>query len=186
MFGILAGLGCQRGPTQTGNTPGPTVGTPAPAAPAPPLPRLLTGSFDAISTTATGITGDLTLTVTTLTFSQGLTYETTPAASVQASGLFAKNAGTWANLLAVDTGSTIEVRAVESEAVGAQATNGGLCAPDKTTFIALTSVSGSTDSPVLKMAAFKSTVVPGAEADENDLCGTFTYASRGQASTINK
>ncbi len=167
--GLIAA--CQQGPNQSRSGPAPT------AALAPP-PRLLTGSFTAISTTAMGITGDLTLTATTLTFTRGLVFETTPAANLPASGLYAKNAGTWTSLLGAQNGGAIEVRAVVSERVGAQATNGGLCAPEKTTFIALTSTTDAANASALRMAAFKTAVAPGANANESDLCGTFTYAPR--------
>jgi len=178
VIATLAGVACQQGPSQSRTASAPTVGAPAPSsAPAPP-PRLLAGSFDAISTTAMGITGDLALTVTELTFSRGLVYETIPAASRKAADVYAKNAGTWAELLGVDGGATIEVRAVTSERVDAQATNGGLCARDKTSFVALASTAGATNAPSLKLAAFKSVAAPGAEANETDLCGTFTYAPR--------
>jgi hypothetical protein len=132
----------------------------------------------AVSTTAMGITGDLTLTVTTLTFGRGLAYETTPAASRKASDIYAKNAGTWVDLFAVDATTPIEVREVAAETVSAQAPNGGLCAPNKTTFIALASSPDSSNLPALKIAAFKASVTPGAEANETDLCGTFNYAPR--------
>jgi hypothetical protein len=169
---------CQQTPAPGRNPRSPTVGAPAPTPTPTIVPRLLTGSFDAISTTAMGITGDLTLTPSTMTFSQGLEYETMPAASVRASTTFAKSGSTWVELLAVDAGTTIEVRAVSAERVDPRAPNGGLCRPDGTAFIALASAPGPDEAPALMMAAFKGRTKPGAEAEERALCGTFTYAPR--------
>lgn len=138
----------------------------------------LTGSFDAISTTAMGITGDLALTATSLTFSRGIVYETTFAATVPAAQDYAKDAGTWADLLGVESNATVELRGVTSESVGAKAPNGGLCGGDKTTFIALTPTAGTSNAPALKMAAFKSKTAPNADGNAADLCGTFNYAPR--------
>lgn len=180
---LVSMTACQLAPSQGRTPPAPTAGVPAPTPPPSPVPRLLSGSFDAVSTTAMGITGDLALTPSTLTFSQGLAYETLPAASVQASAVFTKSGARWAELLAVDAATTIEVRAVAQERVEAHAPHGGLCRPDKTSFIALASSDANTSAATptagaLKMAAFKSLVKPGAEASENDLCGTFMYAPR--------
>lgn len=146
--------------------------------PAEPAHAPITGSFTAISTTAMGITGDLTVTSTVLTFTRGLVYETQQAGTAGAKANYAGGAGTWADLLGVPPETVVELRRVTGESIGQQAPNGDLCARDTTTFIALAAADGMNDTPALKLAAFKGATPPGAQANAMDLCGTFNYERR--------
>jgi hypothetical protein len=160
-----------------GSVPAAPGATAAPAAPsAEPARTTIAGTFDAISTTAMGITGDLTVTDRALTFTREIVYQTESAGMAPASADFgAAKAGTWATLLGVPIDAIVELRRVSREEVGAQAPNGGLCARDRTTFIALAQSGGTREAPTLRIAAFRGPSPPGAATSAADLCGTFNY-----------
>jgi hypothetical protein len=138
----------------------------------------LTGAFEAISTTAMGISGDLTLTDASLTFTLGLTYETEKPLPVPAAQDYGKSADSWADLLGVPATSTVELRRVKRETVAAKAPNGGFCAPDAVTYLALGTAPRSSRRPSLRLAAFKGDIMPGPAASATNLCGTFNYGPR--------
>lgn len=155
-----------------GSTQTPAAGKPTP----PPPGRLLLGRFDAISNTATSITGNLVVTENALAFALDQKYETRFLRYVPASDVYAKGAGSWADLQSVPKNAPVELREVAAETVGPKAPNKGLCAPAKTTFVALVSSPDAAGGPALAVAAFKGKTPPGPDAPAADLCGTFRYA----------
>lgn len=173
VLGALPHAGCGQPADRPGESASPAS---APATPAPPA---ITGAFDAISTTAMGITGDLTLTDRALTFSRGTAYTTESAGSAPASANYAADdAGSWAALLGVSLEGLVEVRRVTGETVGAEAPNGGLCGRNTVTFVALAHGGEIAGTAALKLAAFQGATMPGPQTDATALCGTFTYERR--------
>jgi hypothetical protein len=70
----------------------------------------------------------------------------------------------------------VEVRRVSAERVGSGAPNKGLCAGEKTTFVALGATRNRESDAKLALAAFNGSVPPGPSGDAASLCGAFTYA----------
>ncbi len=131
------------------------------------------GVYEAISTTAAGITGNLTLSAEALTFVRDQRYDTGPAVLTPASTEYAQGAGAFADLLSVDSASTIEVRAVTNVVLGESAHGSTLCGADAVTHLVL----AAGEDGALKVAAFKGAAAPGPSGNATDLCGTFLYAS---------
>lgn len=178
LFVALATPGCRRVADTTATTtsrPSSAAETPAPKAALVAEP-VLAGSYDAISTTATGITGDLTLKEDRLDFQLGSTYRTHLASRPPVAQMYAADGSSWADLLSARATTTVELRAVEEEIVSANAPNGGLCRPARVTYIALVSADDASGAPALKLAAFKGSAAPSPTAAAADLCGTFSYA----------
>lgn len=133
------------------------------------------------STTATAVTGELALSRHVLTFAEDLTYQTGEVHTVPAGESYGKGAGSWASLVGVDPSTQVEIRAVTSETIGAQAGDEGLCGKRKTTHLAL--IRGRTDkgAPALHVIATKGWGSPGPYDDPDSLCGVFTYADKKPA-----
>jgi hypothetical protein len=153
---------------------------------------MLSGRYEAMSTTAMSITGDLTVDAASLTCALDQTYGTKPVGRVAATQDYAKGAGSWATLLGVPASLEVELREVAVEKVGKKAPNGGLCAPAKTTFLALVrtlepgSAPGTRRITGLRLAAFKGAQAPGPDGGETDLCGTFNYTAASGKTKANK
>jgi hypothetical protein len=149
----------------------PTQETPPPAASA--QPRLAPhGEYDAISNTAMGVTGALTLSADALRFEKGQAYATTQASVVPSSANYAQGEESWTELLQVPAEASVEIRHVTS------AQGGSICGADAVTFLAL----AEGENGALKIAAFKGEPQPGPEADVSaNLCATFYYALKTPA-----
>ncbi len=130
------------------------------------------GVYEAMSTTAAGITGNLTLAADALSFVRDQRYLTDPAVLTPASTVYAQGVGTFAELIDVPSGSTIEIRHVRQADIGDAAHGSTLCGADNVAYIVI----GQADDGALKVAAFKGAVSPGPNANAADLCGTFLYA----------
>lgn len=157
----------------------PTASSTSPPREEKPSEAMLTGSYQAVSRTAMGITGNLTLATDHLSFELDQIYETALVAHRPASEDYAKGAGSFAEILLIPETATVEVRRISTEKVGLKAPNGGLCGPAKTTFVALASAPDFSGEAALRLAAFKSATPPGPDGDPADLCGTFNWlASR--------
>lgn len=153
-----------------GQTPAATI-APQPAAQlqSPIAP----GVYEAISTTAAGITGNLTLSADALSFALDQRYDTAPGVLTLASIEYAQGAGAFADLLTIAATSTIEVRAITNVTLGDGAHGSTLCGADPVTHVAL----AAGEDGALKVAAFKGAAPPGPGANATDLCGTFLYAT---------
>ncbi len=173
-FAGLAQAGCDRA---TAPTPAPVVAAEsAPASPAlPPPVTVPTGKFDAISTTAMGVTGDLTGTSDGFVFSQGQTYGLVGTGQAKGADPFGATGDTLASMLGVPEAADLKVFRVTREDP-AKARNGGFCGADSTTFILTSDGVDSGGAPALFLMAFKGANPPSATSAETDLCGTFMYA----------
>lgn len=135
------------------------------------------GTFVAVSNTAMSFTGDLTITTGAIVAALDQRYSVGSASRVPASETYAAGAGTWAQLLALPEGSTVQLHRVVSQAAGANAPNGSFCGGEKTTYLGIALASDSLGEPALKIAAFKGKKAPGPKASEGELCGTFSYSA---------
>lgn len=160
--------------------------TPAPAAPAqpalvapavpPPAPVTVpTGKFDAISTTAMGVTGDLTATSDGFVFSQGQAYGLLGAGEAKGADPYGTTGDTLGSVLGVPDTAELKIFRVTKEDP-AKARNGGFCGADPTTFILTSEGVDPGGAPALFLMAFKGSNPPSASSSETDLCGTFMYA----------
>lgn len=152
-----------------GQSTAPQAAAPLPVA-APQSP-VQSGVYEALSTTAAGITGNLTLSPEALVFALDQRYDTAAATLTPASTDY--GAGTFADLLSIPAEDMIEVRAVTNVTLGDGAHGSTLCGADPVTHVAL----AAGEDGALKVAAFKGAGAPGPTANATDLCGTFLYAS---------
>lgn len=167
--------GCDRA-TKPVDAPAAVPAEPAPAAlAAPPPVTVPTGKFDAISTTAMGVTGDLTGTSDGFVFSQGQTYGLVGAGQAKGADPFGTNGDTLASVLGVPATAELKVFRVTREDP-AKARNGGFCGAEPTTFILTSDGVDPGGAPALFLMAFKGANPPSATSAETDLCGTFMYA----------
>lgn len=150
---------------------------------APPADPYWASRFDAISNTATSITGELQFQPSagdaqaSLGFALAGRYET--VAQGKALGLDAYStaeSATWSELLGVPMDGIVDVRKVTVEALAAGAPNGGLCGTVPTKWIAIVRRPESEGSDSLMIAAFSGDQAPNPQGDDAALCGTFTYA----------
>jgi hypothetical protein len=154
---------------------------PAPAA-AAPAASLFTGAFEASSNAAAAITGDLTIDGATLQFGLGHVYQTEVVGAFGAKDAFSTtDKSTPTDVLAFqdDPTNVLELRKVTSELVNAKAENGGLCTPDATTYLLLSSrknAAGAADD--IQIAAFSGAQAPGPTATASKLCGTLRYTPK--------
>lgn len=190
VLALAAGLqaGCDRA-AKPAPAPAPApepaaLAEPEPAAPVVPAPVTVpTGKFDAISTTAMGVTGDLTATSEGFTFSQGQAYSLAGAGEAKGADPYGTTGATLAGLLGVPDTAELKVFRVTKEDP-AKARNGGFCDPAPTTFILTSQGVDPGGAPALFLMAFKGANPPSASSAETDLCGTFMYApTAGTAAT---
>lgn len=148
--------------------------------PAVTAPR---GKFDAISTTAMGVTGDLSAADGDFAFSQGQTYRLEAAGEAKGADPYASTKARLASLINIADTAVLKVFRVTSED-RARARNGGFCGAEPTTFILTHEGVDSGGSPALFLIAFQGPNPPSATTPEADLCGTFMYApSTGSPAT---
>lgn len=139
-------------------------------APAPFIP--ITGTFSATSTTAMGITGDLTVTDARLSFGKGFMLNTAPATAIDITTLTHKDGDSFAATMTAPTSLAIELRGVTGVIRAADTRVQPLCGPDAPTFVAL---AYDTPTTAVSMAVFSGPYAPGPEAVNSTLCGTFRY-----------
>lgn len=156
--------------------------TPAPpeAPPAPPPPdvadaaptALLTGAFAATSTTAMGVTGDLTVEPTRLSFGKGFLLETETAGLVDVTTLTKMDGDSFAKTMTLPTSLAMELRRVIKVTNAADAAPQPLCGAAAPTWVAL-----AYDTPVtaVSMGVFSGIDAPSPAGIDTTLCGTFTY-----------
>lgn len=148
----------------------PETPAPAPAAEAPAAP--LTGAFSATSTTAMGVTGDLTATDARLSFAKGFMLDTASAGPVDVTTPIHRDGPSFAQAMTLPTSLAIELRRITALTNAADASAQPLCGADSPTYVAL-----AYDTPVtaVSMAVFSGADAPGPDAVASALCGTFTY-----------
>lgn len=153
----------------------PAVVAPVAAAPATATLAAPRGKFDAISTTAMGVTGDLSATDGGFAFSQGQTYGLEGVGTVGGADPYAVTKASFSSLINVPAAAVLDVFRVTKED-RAQARNGGFCGAAPTTFILTHEGVDSGGAPALFLIAFGGASAPSANSPENELCGTFMYA----------
>lgn len=145
---------------------------PPPEPPAAPAAIALEGQFSATSTTAMGITGDLTVSANRLSFGKGFMLDTAPAAPIEVTSPVLKGGESFASTMTLPTSLTIELRSITTLTRAADAGPQPLCGPEAPTFVAL---AHDTPATAVSMAVFSGPDAPGPEAVNSTLCGTFTY-----------
>lgn len=142
-----------------------------PATPVPPTP--LSGKFEAVSTTAMGVTGDLTAAPGSFTFDMDQSYSVGPPSEVDAATAYDRSGDNWADLLIVPKDAKVTIWWVVTQEIGKGAgSNGGLCGSGGIVHYIAT----ATKDDQLQLAAFKGNAAPGPDAPETQLCGTYNYA----------
>lgn len=139
------------------------------AAPAPPA---LTGTFEAMSNTATAITGNVDVQPDVLSFGKGFRIEggridatLGPDTDLSAAG------GTIADGSGNTSIQTIELRRIDLVRVAADAPDPHLCGG-----IAVTHVILANGADALSVLVFSGEDAPGPNAHDTQLCGIFNYA----------
>ena len=140
------------------------------AAPAPPA---LSGSFEAMSNTATAITGNLDVQLDVLSFGKGFRIEggridtaLGPDTDLSAGG------GTIADGSGNTSVQTVELRRIDLVRVAADAPDPHLCGGVAATHVIL---ANGTDA--LSVLVFSGEDAPGPNAHDTQLCGIFNYAA---------
>jgi len=158
-FAALALVAC-------GEPPAPATESAAPARPA------LTGSFEAMSNTATAITGNLDVQADVLSFGKGFRIEGDridatlgPDTDLSAGG------GTIADGSGNTSVQTVELRRIDLVRVAADAPNPNLCGG-----VAATHVILANGTETLSVLVFSGADAPGPNAHDTQLCGIFNYA----------
>ncbi len=147
----------------------------APTEAAAPAPPALTGAFEAMSNTATAITGNLDVQPDVLSFGKGFRIEggridtaLGPDTDLSAIG------GTIADGSGNRTIQTVELRRIDLVRVAADAPNPTLCGGLAATHVIL---ANGTDA--LSVLVFSGEDAPGPSAHDTQLCGIFNYAPLG-------
>jgi len=148
-------------------------GPSAPTTPAPEAtPPALTGSFEAMSNTATAITGNLDVQPDVLSFGKGFRIEggridatLGPDTDLSAGG------GTIADGSGNTSVQTVELRRIDLVRVAADAPNPNLCGG-----VAATHVILANGTETLSVLVFSGADAPGPNAHDTQLCGIFNYA----------
>lgn len=167
--------GCDRSAEPAKPVASPTVVAPVTAARPTPTLAAPRGKFDAISTTAMGVTGDLSATEAGFAFSQGQTYGLEGVGTASGADPYAVTKASFSSLINVPDAAVLDVFRVTKED-HAQARNGGFCGAAPTTFIATHEGVDTSGAPALFLVAFSGASPPSANSPENELCGTFMYA----------
>ena len=166
--------GCDRSAEPAKPVASPTVVAPVTAARPTPTLAAPRGKFDAISTTAMGVTGDLSATEAGFAFSQGQTYGLEGVGTASGADPYAVTKASFSSLINVPDAAVLDVFRVTKED-HAQARNGGFCGAAPTTFIATHEGVDSSGAPALFLVAFSGASRPSGNSPENELCGTFMY-----------
>lgn len=145
----------------------PTVTEPTPA----PFPAL-TGIFSATSTTAMGMTGDLSVIAERVTLAKGEQFETEPATEVSATTRISATGGSFAETAVGPTGLTVELRKVTAASVAEGEKPQKVCGAAPVTYVAFAYDANHT---AVVMMPFSGDEAPGDTATKSTLCGTFTY-----------
>lgn len=134
-------------------------------------------SVEPLSNTATAITGPATFTDGAYSFALGQRYQVESEEVMAANVKWSAGGGSWADLLGVDSGGEVELVRVTDQAIDpAKARNGSLCGSGKVRWIATARTADDVGAEVV-MAAFSGARPPGPLGRDEDLCGTFSYAS---------
>lgn len=155
--------------TACGAADAPPADAPATEAPATPAPQALTtGALGAVSNTAMGITGSLTVAPEALRFEKGFTALTETLAVTDATTRISVSGPSFAETAPGPTSLRVEIRRIITE------TPSQLCGVQtRATYAALAS-----DEPLtaLSLILFTGADAPGPDASDSAVCATFSYA----------
>lgn len=146
----------------------------APVAEEAPAFNPLTGIFTATSTTAMGITGDLSVIAERVTLAKGEQFETAPATSISSTTKIAADGKSFAETYVGPVNLQVELRKVTGSSVAEGTTPQKLCGRTPVTYLAFAYDEGP---KVVSMLAFSGEDAPGDTATKSSLCGTFAYGS---------
>ncbi len=149
------------------------VPPPAPTEAVAPAPPALTGAFEAMSNTATAITGNLDVQPDVLSFGKGFRIEggridTALGPDIDLSAV----GGTIADGSGNTSIQTVELRRVDLVRVSADAPDPHLCGG-----VAASHVILANGAETLSVLVFSGADAPGPNAHDTQLCGIFNYAA---------
>lgn len=132
------------------------------------------GRYTPLSNTAMAFTGAIEIDAAGLTAAKGLRYALGEPATVYGRDDYPSGSGDarFADVLLIAPDTPVTLRAVDSEQVGPDAPNGGLCRNGGTRYIALAET-GTASQATLQLAAFSRD--PLSASEKPALCGTFNY-----------
>ena len=136
------------------------------------------GRYTPLSNTAMAFTGAIEIDDAGLTAAKGLRYALGAPETVYGRDGYPSGSGDarFADVLLIAPDTPVTLRAVDSEQVGADAPNGGLCRDGETRYIALAETSTASQA-TLQLAAFSRDPLSAGETPA--LCGTFNYFDAG-------
>lgn len=135
------------------------------------------GPFEAMSTTAMGITGDVSFSDTQVSFMNGILVRTTHVATYSVYDPMAANGDLFDLMAAGEENRTVDVRRVDAQEItDDERAQGGLCGRSSgaPTYIALVH-----DQPItlLSVIAFTGADAPSRDATNSTVCAVFNYAA---------
>lgn len=146
----------------------PTVTEPAPGASF----QALTGIFTATSTTAMGMTGDLSVIAERVTLAKGEQFETATATELTSNTRIAANGKSVAETVAGPTGLIVELRKVTAATVAEGEKPQKVCGAAPVTYVIFAYDAAHS---AVTMLPFSGDEAPGDTATKSTLCGTFAY-----------
>ena len=141
---------------------------------APPMIKpVALGEFDPGNPVATAVTGKLSLEDTLIKGENGASFTTERVALVNGGDQYSAGA-TYAQAMLVEASQPIELRRVLEETPPTQSPANAMCGGNRTGFIALAKVEGTTGE-TLKLIGLKGTDLPAASASGVELCVSTQY-----------
>lgn len=147
---------------------------PAPETVADAQTSAFTGAYDAMSTTAMGVTGDLEATPDVLSFAKGFRIEGGRVESALAGDTDLSAGGGTINSGSGITVSEVELRRIENVRVAADAPSPDLCGGAQASYVIL-----GRGADTLTLQVFSGADAPGPNAHDTELCGIYNFAPRG-------
>lgn len=129
------------------------------------------GPFDATSTTAMSITGDMSFSGHDVSFMNGIILQTTHIATQDAFDVAAKNGDSFDDLAPGPDDRVVDLRRVDLQVLN-DPPQGGLCGATTPTYVAILRQQQITDVTV---AVFAGADAPGPSAQDSQLCATYSY-----------
>lgn len=165
-FAVTLAGGCER--------PSATAPEQKPAATAAPVLGAPQGRFTAISNTAMGVTGDMTIAGSVLTFAKGPIYALADGRALRGADAYAASGDTFASLL--NAPAEAELKLFRALTTGGPAPAQDLCGQTPAAWIVLYEAGDVGGAPSVFLAPFSGANPPGPTGVETALCGTFMYA----------
>ncbi|NHK27366.1 hypothetical protein FF098_005565 [Parvularcula flava] len=159
-------------PTEQEDAVGPSSPTPVRSLQA--AGAMTQGSYTAVSTTAMGITGDISFDSDLINFGKGQTMTTRLTEMVPATEAYNVSGDSWASLLFTPEVAEIEIREVVGMTTSEEAQP--LCS-EPPQWVGVGSDRGLKDSSVsVSIALLTGDTPPGPEAPEDNVCATYSFS----------